>query len=428
MSATEITVASKAAPIPGMIRRNTFLLAGVQCVAWVALQVVATWGGITAAAIGEPGLVGLPVTLNIVAAALTAPIAGRLMDRLGRRPVLAIGLALLSAGAALAGIMIAARLFIGFLAALLLMGMGISAASLSRSAAADMYPASRRAQGLGVVVMGGAVGAIFGPFLLAGLRTWAGSMGWNVDAAAWLSIAPLTALGLLAVLFIRPDPREIGANLARYYPGEAPPPQAGEGVARPLSRILPQFPIVVAIAATGLVQAGMVMLMVTVALTIKGHGHDDVALSSVMSAHFLGMLGFSVPIGRLADRLGRRSMILVGALIFIAGATTAPLVNDPLINGTSLFLVGLGWSFCYVAGNTILADFARPTERGRLFGANDLIVGSLGAAASLTGGFILNDAGFLTVGIIGLILGTITMALAMRLRETSPGEYARSDS
>jgi MFS family permease len=170
----------------------------------------------------------------------------------------------------------------------------------------------------------------------------------------------------------------------------------------------------------------MVMLMVTVALSIKGHGHSDVALVSVMSAHFFGMLGLSVPIGRLADRLGRRSMILVGALIFIAGATTAPLIDDPLINGVSLFLVGIGWSFCYVAGNTILGDLARPTERGRLFGANDLIVGTLGAVASLAGGFILSDAGFLTVGAIGFALGLIPMLFAMRLRETSPGVYAEA--
>jgi MFS family permease len=402
------------------------LLAGVQCVGWVALQTVATLGGITADALGEKRLVGVPVTLSIVASALTAPIAGRLMDRLGRKPVLAFGLALLAAGSTLAAVMIAAGLFAGYLAAIVLIGMGAACAVLSRSAAADMYPASRRAQGIGVVVMGGAVGAVFGPFLLAGLKTWATNAGLDPNAVPWLGAAPLAVLAFVGTLLIRPDPREIASNLSRYYPDEAPLTVAEAGEARPLGKILSQYPAIVAIASTGLVQAGMVMLMVTVALTIKGHGHGDVALVSVMSAHFFGMLGLSVPIGRLADRLGRRSMILVGALIFIAGATTAPLINDPLINGVSLFLVGIGWSFCYVAGNTILGDLARPTERGRLFGANDLIVGTLGAVASLAGGFILSDAGFLTVGAIGFALGLIPMLFAMRLRETSPGEYAEA--
>jgi MFS family permease len=409
------------------VRRNTLLLAGVQLVGWVALQTVATFGGITAADLGEQRLAGVPVTLNIIAAALSAPVAGRLMDRYGRKPVLAVGLLSIFVGATVAGVAIALRSFPGFLAAIVLMGVGAAATALSRSAAADMYPASRRAQGLGIVVMGGAVGAVLGPFYLSGLRAWAQGSGWaDPSAVPWLALPPLIALGLLGVLLIRPDPKQIASELSRYYPDEVAPttPEASE--ARPLARILRQYPVAVAIAATGLVQAGMVMLMVTAALSIKGHGHGDVALSSVMSAHFFGMLGLSIPIGRLVDRLGRRQMVLVGAFIFIAGATTSPLVNDPLINGTSLFLVGLGWSFCYVAGNTILADMARPSERGRLLGANDLIVGTLGAVASLTGGFILSDAGFLTVGAIGLALGLLPMIFAARLRETRPGHYAHS--
>jgi MFS family permease len=167
----------------------------------------------------------------------------------------------------------------------------------------------------------------------------------------------------------------------------------------------------------------MVMLMVTAALSMKDHGHGELAVGSVMSAHFFGMLGLSLFIGRVADRLGRRSVVMTGSLIFIAGAVTLPLINDPLINGTSLFLVGLGWSFCYVAGNTILADMSRPSERGRLVGANDLIVGLMGAVASLSGGLLLSDAGFLVVGLVGLVLGLVPMVLAMWLREDAPGQY-----
>jgi MFS family permease len=92
MSTTEIAISDKVTPIPGVVRRNTWLLAGVQCVGWVALQTLATLGGISADAMGEKRLVGVPVTLGIVASAIFAPLAGRSMDRLGRKPVLAFGL------------------------------------------------------------------------------------------------------------------------------------------------------------------------------------------------------------------------------------------------------------------------------------------------------------------------------------------------
>jgi MFS family permease len=423
MSTSDLTVTQPIA-IPRDVRRNTMLLAGVQAAGWVTIQTIATLGGITADLLtADKRWIGVPVTLNIIASALTAPVAGRLMDRIGRRPVVAIGLGLLLVGTILAGISIASGLLSGFLAAIVLMGIGIACTNLSRSAAADMYPPSRRAQGLGVVVMGGAVGAVLGPFMLLGLAEWADANGFNPDVAPWLGLPPILALALVGVSFIRPDPRTIASRLNAYYPGEVEEQESDTAPARSMTSILRHYPVAVAVAATGLVQAGMVMLMVTAALSMKGHGHGD-AVFPVMSAHFFGMLALSVPIGRLADRLGRRPMILVGALIFIAGATTAPLINDPVVNGTSLFLVGLGWSFCYVAGNTILADLARPSERGRLLGANDLIVGMTGAVASLLGGVILSDAGFLTVGTIGLVLGLVPMLLALRLRETRPGHYS----
>ena len=423
MYASEITIREKDAPVPQVVRRNTLLLAGAQGVAWLAIQSVAFLGGITADELtGDRRWAGVPVTIFILATAITAPVAGRLMDRQGRRPVLLFGLALIVLGATLIGVAVGARFFAGFLASIVVMSMGTAVTSLSRSAAADMYPPARRAQGLGVVIMGGAVGAVLGPFVLRGLADWATGAGLNADVAPWLGIPPLAALALVGVLFMRSDPRQIAANLSRYYPGEVPAQIAGSEDVRPLGEILRRYPVMVAIAATGFVQAGMVMLMVTVALSMKDHGHEG-AVAGVMSGHFVGMLGLSVLIGRLADRLGRRSVVMLGALIFIAGATTAPLINDPLVNGVSLFLVGVGWSFCYVAGNTILADLARPSERGRLLGANDLIVGMIGAVASLTSGIILGGAGFLAVGALGLALGLVPMLLALRLHEPQPGKY-----
>jgi MFS family permease len=135
------------------------------------------------------------------------------------------------------------------------------------------------------------------------------------------------------------------------------------------------------------------------------------------------MLGLSVVIGRLADRWGRRAVLMGGALLFIVGAVTAPIFQNPLYNGASLLLVGLGWSLCYVAGNAMLADTTRPLERGRITGTNDLLVGLTGASASLAGGLLLSGAGFLTVGAVGLALGLLPFLLALRLKETSPGQY-----
>ncbi|HEY0069438.1 MAG TPA: MFS transporter [Chloroflexia bacterium] len=422
MSATTTTTYART-EVPAIVRRNTFLLAVAQCTGWLGLQMLATLGSIVAFDLTRDAQwAGIPTTLFGVASAVAAPFAGRLTDRLGRKPVLAAGQALAGLGSLVAGLSVLAGAFLGFLLGVLVMGAGTGATLLARSAAADMYPAARRAGGMSLVIMGGAAGAIFGPTLLGLI---AGPANTTLQIALpWLILPALNAVAIFAIIAIRPDPRRIAADLELYYPGETSVRDAAVSTAppRPLSVILRQYPMIVAVASTALVQAGMVMLMVTASLSMKLHNHSD-AVYGVMTGHFIGMLGLSLLVGRIADRLGRRAVIMCGALIYVSGAVTAPLFESPLYNGASLFMVGLGWSLCYVAGNAILADVSRPLERGRTVGANDLLVGLTGAAASLTGGLLLGGAGYLTVGAVGLALGVVPFLLALRLREPSPGRY-----
>lgn len=421
--ATTTTTTYVQAEVPAPIRRNTWLLAAAQCSAWLGMQTLATLGSIIAFELtADPLWAGIPTTLFGLCSALAAPFAGRLTDRLGRKPVLIVGQAFVAVGSGLAGVSVLGNIFVGFILGILLMGAGTGATLLARSAAADMYPTARRAGGMSLVIMGGAAGAIFGPTLLA-LITGSGTSRLQI-ALPWFVLPAIAILSIAAIASIRPDPRQIASALESYYPGETPVEEAATSAAppRPLGEILRLRPVIVAVASTALVQAGMVMLMVTASLSLKLHGHGG-AVYGVMTGHFVGMLGLSLLIGRIADRLGRRPVIMGGALIYIAGAVTAPLFDNPLYNGASLFLVGLGWSLCYVAGNVVLADVSRTLERGRVIGANDLLAGLTAAVASLTGGLLLGGAGYLTVGTVGLVLGLVPLVLALRMRESSPGRY-----
>jgi MFS family permease len=412
--------------VPTDVVRNSVLLALAQCIGWLAIQThVVLAGPIAADLAGDTRWAGTPLTLMGVAAALTAPTAGRLMDRFGRRPPLIAGQIFIGIGCAAAGLSVLGSTLWGFLAGMVLLGMGTGATALSRSAAADMYPPSLRAQGLSFVVMGGAVGAIGGPFLLAAFMGWVERAGADSMAAPWLALPLLSLAGIAALVAVRPDPRQIAADLASYYPGEVIQRDGEIAPPRPLFAILKQYPVVVAIAATGLVQAGMVMFMATAPLDMRLHGHGD-ALSGVISGHFFGMFGLSIFAGRLADKLGRRAVILGGGLIFIAGALATSNFQSPLYSGAGLFLVGLGWSLCFVSANTVLADLTRPLERGRTLGANDLLVGLAGSAASLLGGVLLGGLGYFWVGIIAVAFACVPLALALAMREREPGRYEAS--
>ena len=78
-----------------------------------------------------------------------------------------------------------------------------------------------------------------------------------------------------------------------------------------------------------------------------------------------------------------------------------------LATGVALFGLGLGWSFSYVAATSELVDLARPAERGRLVGFNDLLLGATGAGLALLGGLAYSHAGRNSVALGGAVVVTL---------------------
>jgi MFS family permease len=115
-------------------------------------------------------------------------------------------------------------------------------------------------------------------------------------------------------------------------------------------------------------------------------------------------------------------MILIGALTLLLSCITAPLSPDVLPLGIALFLLGVGWNFCFVGGSTLLADQLSPLERSRTQGANDLLVGLASAIISLSSGFIFNASSYTVMTIIAGLLSLIPlfMAVSFMRRNAAP--------
>jgi len=106
-------------------------------------------------------------------------------------------------------------------------------------------------------------------------------------------------------------------------------------------------------------------------------------------------------------------MILIGAFTLLMACVTAPISPDVLPLGVSLFLLGLGWNFCFVGGSTLLSDQLSPLERSRTQGTNDLLVGLASALISLSSGFIFVAAGYTVMSVIAGIFSLVPLALAL---------------
>ncbi|NIP92501.1 MAG: MFS transporter, partial [Akkermansiaceae bacterium] len=96
---------------------------------------------------------------------------------------------------------------------------------------------------------------------------------------------------------------------------------------------------------------------------MRDYGHADLS-ALVISAHVLGMFGFSPLVGRWADRFGRVRMLSVGAGVLAAGTISAVVVGYvPGMVFAGLFLLGLGWSFALISGSALLTESLPIEER-----------------------------------------------------------------
>jgi MFS family permease len=387
-----------------------------------AAQSLGSAGFITAATIntivgaqlsGHASWAGVPTAVYQVGGALAALAWGHSMDRLGRRRALTMGLLLGVIGAFTAGNAILLSAFPLFLAGLLFMGVANSALQLGRFAAAEVHLPAARGRAISNVVIGGTVGAVLGPLLVGPMGRLAESRGIDELAGPYLaSMVLFAAAAAIMAALLRPEPRDIGREIAALHPEASP----HSGPTRPLRAILRQPPVIVAMAAMVFGQAVMVMLMVITSLHMKSNHHELTSISFVISSHTFGMYAFSILSGRLTDKWGRRPVILVGAATLILSCLAAPLSPHVLPIAVSLFLLGLGWNFCYVGGSSLLSDQLSPAERARTQGFNDLLIGLSSAVGSLLSGVVFAAAGYAAMGMVGAIAALIPLALALALR------------
>jgi len=79
----------------------------------------------------------------------------------------------------------------------------------------------------------------------------------------------------------------------------------------------------------------------------------------------------------------------------------------------ALFLLGLGWNFCYVGGSALLADQLSPAERSPTQGFNDLLVGMVSALGSLGSGIVYASMGYRVMSFVGAAVSLVLFGVVV---------------
>jgi MFS family permease len=392
-------------------RKITWILFITQSLASAGFIASATITPILGAELAsDRSLATLPTAVYLLSGALSASVWGYLMDRIGRRNSIVLGLIIGVFGNLLVLVAIQSASFLLVMVGLLLMGITNAAVLLGRFAAAEVNAPEQRGRAISAVVLGGVIGTILARVLAVPVGNFAVSIGMDELAGAYITTLGLFAVAAVLVFVgLRPDPRDVGRELAKQFP-EAIPQGGGS---RPIFQILREPAAITAVTAMVLGQLVMVAIMVVTSLHMEDHQHARSDIYSVISAHTFGMFAPSIFSGWLLDKVGRGKMILIGAFTLLLSCVTAPISPNVIPLGVSLFLLGLGWNFCFVGGSTLLSDQLSPVERSRTQGTNDLLVGLASAFISLTSGFIFNAAGYTVMSIVAGLFSLIPLALAL---------------
>jgi MFS family permease len=143
----------------------------------------------------------------------------------------------------------------------------------------------------------------------------------------------------------------------------------------------------------------MVGVMAMTPVHIRSAGHDAAhtlgIVGTVISFHVAGMYAFSPVVGWLADRFGRRPIVLAGfAVLLLACAVAGSAGHDSARLAAGLTLLGLGWSATMVAGSTLVSESVPPELRPSAQGLSDLTMGVAGAAAGAVSGVAVDAWGY----------------------------------
>ena len=377
---------------------------------------------------------GLPSSSAVAGTALAAVLLSLLMAARGRRAGIVTGIGLAVVGAAVTVSAVLAWSFPLLIAGALLLGFGNAAINLTRYAAAELYPAARRASVVGIIVWGSTLGAVAGPNLVGPANAAAEALGQPRSVGGFaLGVVFLLAASALSIFGPRPAPPAMEAGPGADA-GSPPTGRPWVGARTPVRTMLAELLATVrgrtAIAALVSGQLVMVLIMTMTPYHLDHTGHGDEVIGLVISAHTFGMFALSPISGRLTERFGARPVITTGfAILAIAGVLGAVTPDRGGVGLTlPLFLLGFGWNCTFVAGSSLLASGDAYHDRARLQGVIDAAIWGTAAVAGVVAGFVVASAGYAILCIAGAALAvTLAMAIVMdNTRGLAPAD-ARTD-
>jgi MFS family permease len=358
----------------------------------------------------------LVVSLSLFLYGVFMPLVGRLVERLGARPVTVAGTALLAVAVVATGQVTRLwqlYLFYGVLAALGLAATG----HVAGAAIVARWFIRRRATALSL--LGGA--SMAGMSLLVPVAMWLIIMlGWRATYAV-MGLAIFVVITPLILWVVRDSPEALGLTPDGVGAGPAPagPVPVERTAVSTALQTLPFWQLCGGMFSCGF---SMSLLAAHGVPMLTDHGYHEMVASGAM-----GLLGFSsmagaLLLGVIADRWGRRPILawlygsraLIFAALFLVHDSPGALVLVTILGGASL-------SGSLAMTSALSADIFGRFSVGSIFGTIFLVHQAGAASGAWLGGVLFEAAGgygaAFSVAIVQLLAGAfVSLTIDERAR------------
>lgn len=326
--------------------------------------------------------------LYTIVSCMARPFCGHLVDRMGRRQFIILGMSVFALGCFGFGLVTAAAMLV-FFRLMQGLGFGISATA-SSTAASDNIPAARLGEGLGYLGMSNALPMVIGPSFALLL------IADSAYARPFFLAGCLCILAGILAFLTREDPEMLAsvrqANSSKQFTWRS----LYESTALPPSLIQ----LFLSFAAA--------CVMVFGALFAQSRGYDNISLFFIVSA--LSMLLVRMAVSKLVDRVNAYGFIIPACFLWSLGYVVLLLVD----NSSVFLLVGILYGASLGVAQTMLNTVALrgvPPERRGAASATFLLCFDCGIGlGALLLGVVIDLTGYqgmIAVGTISLLIGGI---------------------
>lgn len=341
-------------------------------------------------------LATLPFALASLGGLLCTYALSMYMQRSGRRAGLRLGVVAGVVAALLSCVALQLASFWLFCFASLLLGCYQASSVYYRLAAMDEAAAPDKSTAMSWVLCGSLLAAIAGPSLAklaSGLQIGASYTGPYLMVAlfALLAYAALGQLDKNKTPAAKEKPSsqaELPANV-HYWAG---------------------------VINTSFAQFIMMLMMVIAPLALHADGFAVSVSMSVIGWHIIGMFLPSFFSGKLIDRWGATKVLWLGYAIYALSALVALQGHSVALYYASLFLLGTGWNFVYMAGTSQYNQAISAHKQGKAQGLAELSIALAATIAVFAGGVMINQLSWSSINGYVLIMLLLIMLLNIALK------------